>query len=158
VVEIDQQVMRCFKHETEIARYPVSTAENGAGCRQGTHCTPLGWHVVAERFGSTAARGTVFRGRVARGVAGDLNSAADDDLITSRILWLHGLQPGYNSGGAVDSYQRYIYIHGTAQEQWIGQPVSHGCVRMRNDDVIDLFADTEAGALVYISQVSMLDG
>jgi hypothetical protein len=131
--------------------YPVSTAANGVGCSDGSGCTPYGWHEIAEKIGANEDYGTVFQGRVPNGtIATDLQSARNDDLITSRILWLRGLQVGVNLGAAVDSFERYIYIHGTAQEHLIGTAVSHGCVRMKNKDVIALFERTRIGDRVLI--------
>ena len=94
----------------------------------------------------------MFKGRQPGAVCTDLCSDTDNDTITSRILWLSGSQPGFNSGGSVDSKNRYIYIHGTAQEQLIGQSVSHGCIRMLNDDVIALFDLFSVNTPVLISQ------
>lgn len=129
---------------------PVSTSKYGIGCRQDTGCTPLGWHTVAKKIGADKSIGTIFKGRLATGVADDLRSSVAEDLITSRILWLGGLQPRFNQGGQVDSKSRYIYIHGTAQEHLLGTPVSEGCIRMANTDVMNLFARVETGTLVYI--------
>ncbi len=155
LVEIATQQMRCFTSQREFARYPVSTSKRGAGCREGSSCTPLGWHTVAQKIGDNAPAGTIFSGRVAGEIAASLSSDSDDDLITSRILWLDGLRPGYNRGGQVDSKSRYIYIHGTAQEHLIGSAVSHGCIRMRNNDVIQLCQQVDVGAAVYISQTAL---
>lgn len=151
VVDIESQLLALIEDGKCSTSYPVSTALNGAGNRENTDCTPLGWHNVAKRIGDKQAIGTVFKGRVSSGVvASCLDSVDEDDLITSRILWLSGLQPGINQGGSVDSYSRYVYIHGTAQEHLIGSAVSHGCIRMRNKDVIDLFNLAEEGAIVFI--------
>ena len=153
LIELESQTLRLLNGGSETASYSVSTAANGAGCRENTGCTPLGWHTVDEKIGHGVERGTAFKGRRPGAICTDLCSATDDDTITSRILWLHGSQPGYNSGGSVDSKNRYIYIHGTAQEQLIGQPVSHGCIRMRNDDVIALFDLLDEKTPVLISQM-----
>ncbi|OED42481.1 hypothetical protein AB833_06925 [Chromatiales bacterium (ex Bugula neritina AB1)] len=152
LVEIETQQLRYFEQLEETSRFPVSTSWRGAGCRNGTFCTPLGWHRVVKKIGDGCKPGTIFSGRVAGAVASSLKSDADDDLITSRILWLDGLQPGYNRGGEVDSRSRYIYIHGTTQEHLIGRAESHGCIRMRNDHVIELFDQTKVDVPVYISQ------
>lgn len=130
--------------------FQVSTATNGAGCRENSGCTPLGWHKVAEKIGEHEPVGSIFKGRRVSGLAESLTSIQDDDLITSRILWLSGLQPGVNGGGNVDSYSRYIYIHGTAQEHLIGSSVSHGCIRMRNEDIIELFDRVDRKTIVLV--------
>ncbi len=150
-IELDQQRLRVIDQGLAQVSYAVSTAANGAGNRDGTGCTPLGWHTVCEKFGADTPMGTVFKGRVPAGRVTDFCSNTDDDLITSRILWLAGAQPAYNADGSVDSKRRYIYIHGTAQEHLIGQAVSHGCIRMRNDNVIDLFEMIEVGTPVLLS-------
>lgn len=151
VVEIESQLLRVFEAGDEVWQYPVSTSLRGAGCRNGTGCTPLGWHRIDEKIGCDAPRGTIFKGRQAGAIA-DRLSLHEGDVITSRILWLQGMLPGYNRGGDVDSRSRYIYIHGTGQEHLIGKPVSMGCVRMLNDDVIALFDFVETGMAVFISQ------
>ena len=152
LIELESQTLRLIESGKETAIYSISSAANGAGCRENTGCTPLGWHSVCEKIGHGAERGTVFKGRQPGAVCTDLCSDTDDDTITSRILWLCGSQPGFNSGGSVDSKNRYIYIHGTAQEQLIGQSVSHGCIRMLNDDVIALFDLFSVNTPVLISQ------
>ena len=130
--------------------YSISTSKNGKGCRQNTGCTPIGWHIISEKIGSDATLGTIFKGRRAAGHTDDLRSDIADDLITSRILWLTGLQPGFNRGGQVDSKERYIYIHGTAQEHLLGKPVSEGCIRMANRDVLELFEVVDTNTLVFV--------
>ena len=134
-----------------MAVYPVSTSARGTGNRQDSGCTPSGWHCIAQKIGAGCTPGTIFKGRVAGAVAASLCDQSSYDLITSRVLWLRGLQPGINLGGDVDSFERYIYLHGTAQEQLIGRPVSHGCVRLVNRHVIELFDQIEEGTPVYIS-------
>ena len=127
----------------ETTLFSVSTARAGAGCRQGSNATPLGRHLVRARFGEGLPAGAVFRGRRFHGELYDPARAAArpaQDWILSRILWLGGLQPGLNQGGDVDSFRRFIYIHGTPDSEPMGEPASHGCIRMRNTDVIALFA------------------
>ncbi len=149
-----QQLWQLFPSD-EVTGYPVSTSRHGTGQQQGSLQTPLGIHCVAEKIGAGAAPGSIFRGRENSGeicqIQTDVDAESSEvDLITSRILWLQGLQPGYNRGGDVDSYQRYIYIHGTADEARIGQVASIGCIRMKNSDVIALFDRVEPGDLVII--------
>ena len=132
-VSVDEQSLRLFEGDTEIRRYPISTAANGTGCEEGSNCTPLGQFEIGEKFGHEAPMGTIFKGREPVGEWA-LGEHSDEDLILTRILWLRGL----DSDNA-NTHERYIYIHGTNQETLIGQPVSHGCLRMRNDEVIELF-------------------
>lgn len=150
LVDIRSQMLACYKRGKLHGCYQISTALNGPGCSANSGCTPLGWHRIAEKIGDDESLGTVFKGRVVNGCVEDVNSAADEDLITSRILWLSGLQEGVNSGGTVDSFSRYIYIHGTAQEHLIGTAVSHGCIRMRNRDVVEVFDFIGMEDLVFI--------
>lgn len=133
--------------------YVVSTSKVGTGGASGSLRTPLGRHRIAEKIGDGAPIGAVFRGRVRTGeVAELLTSAVDveEDLVLTRILWLEGLEPGVNRGPGVDSKNRYIYIHGTNEEGLIGTAASHGCVRMRNADVVDLYDAVEVGTEVRI--------
>ncbi len=139
-----------------LRQYPVSTAKNGAGEASGSHCTPRGRHRIAEKIGAGAPLYAAFKARVPTGEIWSPQLAASDparDWILTRILWLAGLEPGKNQGGEVDSYARYIYIHGTNEEHLIGTPASHGCIRMRNTDVVDLFARVEVGTQVDIGTV-----
>lgn len=122
--------------------YPVSTALNGAGEDAGSGCTPRGRHVVRARIGADAPPNTVFVGRRPTGELWTPELAAANpgrDWILTRILWLSGCEPGINRLGNVDSMRRYIYIHGTPDSEPMGTPRSHGCIRMRNADLIALF-------------------
>jgi hypothetical protein len=115
--------------------------------------TPLGLHEIAERIGAGQPPGMVFKSRVPTGLhfsEVEAGASGPGNLITSRILWLRGLEPGVNSGGEVDTYGRYVYIHGTHREEEIGKPMSAGCVLMRNSDVIELYDEVRAGDLVWI--------
>lgn len=151
LVLIESQRIECFEQGRIIQSYPVSTAAQGSGNRQNSLQTPVGLHHIAAKIGENAAIGTVFRARKSiHQHYSELPQRLSDDLITSRILWLSGDQEGFNQGADVDSYQRYIYIHGTAQEELIGQPVSHGCVRMLNTDVIELFDWARVGDPVLL--------
>ncbi|MDD3610539.1 MAG: L,D-transpeptidase [Halothiobacillaceae bacterium] len=153
IVSIGEQRLFLFEGSQLVARYPVSTATKGAGNRAGSDQTPLGLHRVAEKFGEEAPEGMIFKARRPTGeVAHILKAAVDvpEDHVTTRILWLDGLEPGVNKGPGIDSKSRFIYIHGTPEEGLIGQPASHGCVRMRNADVIALFDRLPVGARVSI--------
>jgi len=114
--------------------------------------TPCGLHHIAEKIGAGALPGTVFKGRVNLGR--HFSELSDEEnvrnLITSRILWLRGLEPGVNAGGIVDSYERYIYIHGTNHEDRLGKPFSGGCVEMNNGEIVALFDEVRTGDLVWI--------
>lgn len=153
VVHISQQQLCLYANDLLVHCWPVSSALNGTGCTMNSFKTPTGVHRIAEMIGDDAKPGTVFRGRVAteqRLNPADHRSTIDEDLITSRIMWLEGMEPGVNRGGELDSHDRYIYIHGTADEARIGQAVSHGCIRMTNADVIALFDQVKPGTLVII--------
>jgi L,D-transpeptidase YbiS len=133
--------------------YRISTALNGTGSQKDSQCTPLGLHRIRLKIGASCPSGTVFVARRPTGEIHDPNSGANDpdrDWILSRILWLEGMEPGRNRGGNVDTLRRFIYIHGTAAEASIGTACSHGCIRMTNADVIDLFERVRVGTPVLI--------
>ncbi len=133
--------------------YPVSTSKYGPGCEHDSHKTPTGLHRVAEKIGGAMPVNEVYIGRLPQGNLSECIERGvelPDDVIMSRILWLEGMEPGRNKGGYVDTYQRYIYIHGTNHEAAIGKPVSMGCIRMRNNDIVELYRLLEIGAEVAI--------
>ncbi len=132
------------------AACPVSTAANGLGCEEGSYKTPTGWHQIARRIGEGAEPGAVFRAREATGEIWR-GEATAEDLILTRVLTLEGLEPGHNQGPGVDSLERYIYLHGTNQEADLGRPVSHGCVRLSNADIVDLFDRVAEGDPLLIA-------
>ena len=154
-VDIGEQVLLLFGEDGAcIRRYPVSTAANGAGEKAGSFRTPRGRHRIRARIGAGAPSGAVFRGRRPTGEVWSADFAAahpGKDWVLTRILWLCGEEPGRNRGGRVDSMRRYIYIHGTGDDQPMGVPRSHGCVRMRNRDIIELFDLVPAGTPVRIT-------
>lgn len=132
--------------ETVLARFPVSTSAFGLGSEPGSNRTPLGRFTVGQKIGDSAPLGAVFESRVATGeIAAPQNPGDSRDRITTRILWLEGQEP-HNA----NTRERYIYIHGTNHEEQIGKPSSHGCVRMRNADVAQLFDMTSPGTEVLI--------
>lgn len=138
-----------------VATYRVSTALNGPGEIEGSGCTPRGRHVVRACIGAGAPSGAVFRGRRRTGEVWTPELAArfpGRDWILSRILWLSGCEPGRNRLGKVDTMRRFIYIHGTPDDQPMGVPLSHGCIRMRNHDVIELFERVPVGTIVDIRE------
>ncbi len=134
-----------------------ATGAAGTGQRINSLQTPLGWHEVGRKIGGDAPWGQVFRGRVPTGEIWQPGMDTTEDLVLTRILWLDGLEPGFNQGTnaegvVVDSRRRYIYIHGTNGEADLGTPSSHGCVRLSNDDVIEAYARIPEGTLVLISE------
>lgn len=141
-------------HDGQGARaYRISTATNGVGCEAGSFRTPRGLHRVRLKIGEGCPSKTVFVGRRPTGeiLSEELQQQwPERDWILSRILWLDGLVTSLNRGGSVDTLRRYIYIHGTADEQKLGVPSSHGCIRMANADVIDLFGLVSIGSLVTV--------
>ena len=155
-IDLGRQCLELFGDDGAcIRRYAVSTALNGPGEESGSQCTPRGRHRVRARIGAGAPSGTVFRGRRPTGERWTPEFAAAHpgrDWILSRILWLCGEEPGRNRLGRVDSMRRYIYIHGTGDDQPMSVPLSHGCVRMRNGDVIELFDLVPTGTKVEICE------
>jgi len=127
--------------------YRISTSRFGIGQVEGSNCTPLGLHRIAEKIGGGWPAGIAFKSRQPIGFTW---SGAPDAKITSRILWLEGLEPGFNRGGNVDSRARYIYIHGTGDETTLGRPASCGCIHLSADDLIPLFDTLPRGTLVWI--------
>lgn len=152
-IEISEQQLICLDAEVEVARYPISTALNGPGECFGSGCTPRGRHRVRIKIGEGCAENTVFVGRRPTGERYCERLAErypQRDWVLTRIIWLSGVESGFNRGGGVDTLRRYIYIHGTPDSEPIGVPRSHGCIRMRNQDLIDLFEKVEKGMLVEI--------
>jgi lipoprotein-anchoring transpeptidase ErfK/SrfK len=150
-VSVQRQALYHVRSGRLMAEYPISTAGNGLGSKRDSYRTPTGLHRIREKIGDDVPPFGILKDRVFTGELADPDFAGvDKDWITSRVLWLEGLEPGHNQGGNVDSYERYIYIHGTANERSIGTPSSKGCVRMRNSDVIALYAMIPVGALVVV--------
>ena len=150
VVDVERQRATLLEGETAVASWPVSTSRNGIGGTEGSYRTPPGWHRVHRLIGEDATAGTVF---VSREPTGETwrGEARDEDLILTRVLTLEGLEDGVNRGSGCDSLERYIYLHGTNHEALIGRPVSHGCVRLSNRDVTELFTRLGEGDLVLIA-------
>lgn len=137
-VSIQHQTLSLVRDRHVLHSYPVSTASAGAGNREGSGTTPTGNHQVCEIFGKHGPIFQVFESRQPTGEFAKPGAHPQRDLILSRILWLEGLEPGHNAGPDIDSKDRYIYIHGTNQEDRIGTPASAGCIRMRNQDIVEL--------------------
>jgi hypothetical protein len=154
VVSIDQQKLWHFQGQ-ECRTYVVSTARAGRGCVQDSLQTPDGLHQVCEKIGAGAVPGMVFKARQPTGKLASEWATPEDNLITSRILWLDGLEPGRNQGmdaqgRLVDTRRRFVYIHGTNQQDKLGQPNSHGCVLLSDRDVIQLFDLVPVGTPVLL--------
>lgn len=152
-IDVVQQQLHLVRDGATLRSYPVSSALNGVGERKGSGCTPRGQHRIRAKVGAGSAPGTVFVGRRATGEVWSPDLAAQHpgrDWILSRILWLTGCEHGVNRGGAVDTLRRFIYIHGCPEGSPLGVAASHGCVRMANADVIDLFDRVVVGTQVCI--------
>lgn len=135
----NQTLIAC-RHGRPQKTYIVSTSKYGLGGKEGSYKTPVGFHEVVEKIGDGEDSGRIFKGRQpTEKIYHAYMGFADEDLIVTRILRLSGLEEQVNKGPGIDSYNRYIYIHGTNQQHFLGTPASHGCIRMGNDDVIDLF-------------------
>lgn len=158
LIDLAEQILYLPKHHKF---YSISSGKNGIGEQENSGKTPRGWHKIALKIGQHAPINTVF---IARQATGELYSTAladefpERDWILSRILWLSGLEPGFNSGEGCDTFQRYIYIHGTPDLEPMGVPMSHGCIRMHNQDVLELFDLIAEDALVYISEQRLVLG
>jgi lipoprotein-anchoring transpeptidase ErfK/SrfK len=144
-----QQIHRIDMDENENCCYPVSTSIHGLGNRSDSQKTPTGVHRIREKIGGGQPAGMIFKSREATGNIFDQFDIGEDD-ITSRILRLDGMEAGVNKDGVHDSYDRYIYIHGTSDEKRIGHPASIGCIRMNNADIIELFDEVLVNDLVII--------
>ena len=152
-IDVKKQQLTLLHGESIVACYDVSTAKKGVGQQNGSECTPLGKHLVRAKIGAGAKENTVFIGRRE---SGDIfneelrQNNPERDWILTRILWLSGLEKGKNRGGEVDTMRRYIYIHGCPDNDSFSSPSSHGCVKMRNKDIIELFNNIVAGTCVLI--------
>ena len=152
-VAIGDQCLYLRQGETCLQHWPVSTARNGVGEQQDSECTPRGQHIIAEKIGDQAISNTVFVGRVPSGEIYTpllAEQYPERDWILTRILWLAGCEAGKNQGGNVDTKKRYIYIHGCPEDTDFSTPGSHGCIRMRNADIIMLYDRIQVGTPVYI--------
>lgn len=154
LVDAVQQCLLLIDNGQAIGSWVISTAEAGLGNCKNSSQTPLGVHRIAQCFGEGAPLGAIFKARQNTGKVAEILTTpgvrSQTDNITTRILWLDGLEPGVNKGGAVDSFERYIYIHGTNEEGRLGVPASHGCVRMSNQDIVDLYHLVVVDTLVVI--------
>ncbi|HTH94949.1 MAG TPA: GNAT family N-acetyltransferase [Rhodocyclaceae bacterium] len=160
-ISLPAQTLELISNDgTLVRRYPVSTAKNGAGEMRGSYCTPTGHHIVRAKIGDGMPIRTVFVGRRPTGEIWTPELHASEpgrDWMLTRILWLSGTERGINRLGRVDTMRRYIYIHGSADTAVMGIPGSHGCIRMHNEDVLELFDLVDAGTPVNIVQFSVED-
>ncbi len=154
-VSLSEQRLRLLEGERLAMDVAVSTAARGPGEVMDSGCTPRGWHVIRAKIGAGVPLNTVFKGRRPTGEIYTPQLAErfpGRDWILTRILWLSGTEPGRNRLGRVDSMRRYIYIHGCPDEAPMGVPLSHGCVRMRNIEVLELYERVRAGTPVHIGE------
>ncbi|NKB38845.1 MAG: L,D-transpeptidase family protein [Gammaproteobacteria bacterium] len=154
-INLAEQSLKLLKGDELLQQYPVSTARNGAGEMIDSECTPRGQHIIAEKIGEGCALNSVFVGRQETGEIFSQEMAIQHpqrDWILTRILRLRGLEAGRNLNGDVDSYARYIYIHGTPDTVDISTPGSHGCIRLRNRDIVELFDLVDKSTPVNISE------
>lgn len=151
VIDIATQTLLLPQHQLT---FLISSGLNGIGEAENSGKTPRGWHTIAEKIGHDQPINTVF---IARKPTGEIYSKKlackypNRDWILTRILWLKGLEPNFNNGIGCDTYQRYIYIHGTPDSEPMGKPYSHGCIRMHNTDLLKVFELIKENALIYIS-------
>lgn len=153
-VRISTATLQFFRKGALVKSYVISTSKRPPSNIKGSLGTPRGLHEIAERIGGGQPIGMVFKSRTSTGRHFSEVLAANPDnenLITSRILWLRGLEPGVNRGGDVDTYERYVYVHGTNHDTRIGESLSSGCVLMRNLDIIELYEEVRPGDLVWIT-------
>ena len=151
-VSIAEEKLYLFDGTSLTKVYEVSTSRNPPSCVANSNGTPTGLHKIDGKIGANVPLFTVFRGRVPCGLVSEQTPQEQEkNLITTRIMRLRGLEEGKNSGGDVDTYNRYVYIHGTNQEDKIGTPNSHGCVLLRNNEIVELFDIVNDGTIVLIS-------
>ena len=152
-VDIPSQQMFFLKKGEIFDIYSISSSFYGTGNKVNSLKTPLGKHEIYKKLGDNLPENAILKGRVWNGAIADIIKEpidTDFDHVTSRILWLDGLENGKNKGPGIDSRERFIYIHGTAEEGLIGKPASDGCIRMYNKDVIELFDLIDEKAQVWI--------
>ena len=152
IVSVQHQELALIHNDKLQYTFSISTSKNSPSCVENSFGTPLGLHALADKIGNGEPNGMVFKGRVPISHFSEFSTENQQrNLITTRIIRLRGLEPGYNCGEECDSYNRYIYIHGTNHEHRIGQPFSGGCIEMRNSEIIELFNTVKEGDLLSIS-------
>jgi L,D-transpeptidase YbiS len=155
IIDLASQILKLESKGQVVFEASISSAKNGAGELVGSEQTPRGWHIIRAKIGKNLPENTVFRGRRPTGEVYDEKLARkfpQRDWILTRILWLSGLEPGFNRLGNVDTMRRYIYIHGSPDIEPVGVAESHGCIRMHNADVIRLFDQVDVGTKVLITE------
>ena len=153
IASLRQQKINHFLHGKRVKDYLMSSSKRKPSCVEGSLGTPSGLHCVCRKIGEGEKLGTVFEGRVSIG-ATYLECAEEKrrkNLITTRILRLRGLQEGVNLGGEVDTYNRYVYVHGTNHEERLGKPASSGCLQMGNEEILELFGLLPEGSHLYVT-------
>ncbi len=154
-ISISKQQLRYYRGDQTVMDVAVATASNGSGEQSGSECTPRGQHYIRAKIGAGCPVDSVFIGRRPTGEIYQQalkQQSPERDWILSRILWLCGTEPGKNRLGKVDTMRRYIYIHGCPDQDPMGIPSSHGCIKMRNADVLKLFDLVNVGTYVYITE------
>jgi len=150
IISIVDQKLDLFEDGNISCSYDISTSKYGIGNAQNSNMTPLGMHRIVEKIGDGVPAGGIFSGRKYSSKLYSDQENENENLITSRIIILEGLEPGFNKGSGIDSLKRGIWMHGTNEEDKIGSAASHGCIRMRNKEIIDLYDKIEVGAMVEI--------
>lgn len=152
-VSVAEQRLRLIDNKQVLFDVKVATGKNGVGEQFGSECTPRGWHKIRAKIGDGCPENTVFIGRRPTGELWSeklKKEHPDRDWILTRIMWLSGLEVGFNRLGKQDTMRRYVYIHGCPDSDPMGIPSSHGCVKMRNSEVIELYEQVEVGIPVFI--------
>ena len=153
VVDISEQRLYLLKNNRIIRSFPISSSKFGEGSIQNSFKTPLGMHVIKDKIGFNAPKNTIFKSRINTNRPAEIIESpldTENDHVTSRILWLDGTEYGKNKGKGIDSYDRYIYIHGTNHVNELGKPHSMGCIRMSNEDIIEVYNFLSLGSKVFI--------
>ncbi len=153
-ISVPDQMLNYIRSNERVYKTSVATGKNGVGEISGSECTPRGWHKIRAKIGAGCMPDSVFVGRRPTGEIWSEKLQAEHparDWILTRIMWLSGLEPGFNRLGECDTMRRYIYIHGCPDSHPMGIPSSHGCIKMHNADIIELFARVPVGLPVYIA-------
>lgn len=151
-VKIDTQCLSVVQDGKVTKNYAVSTAKNGIGNTEGSGKTPLGLHRIIKKVGDGAPPLTIFKGLKPIGIYSPEKFPNPADYLTTRVLVLEGSEEGINRGKGIDSYLRGIMVHGTVEEDKLGTPASHGCIRLKNSDIIDLFDTVSLNTPLYIAR------
>ena len=152
-VSVSSQEMYHIKNQKIVKKYQISSSKFGTGNKKDSNQTPLGLHRIKHKYGNNVPINGIFKGRIFNGKIANIhkdNTKSAEDDITSRLFWLEGLEKNINKGKDIDSFNRYIYIHGTSEEGRIVTPSSNGCIRMKNKDIVKLYDLVEINTLVLI--------